>query len=269
MKLLQIILTNYFLMKIKFTLLGSGSSMGVPRADGFFGDCDPNNKKNHRTRCSALISYDKQNTLIDTSPDLRQQLLSAKINKITNVLYSHFHADQTHGINDLRIFYLKNKKKIPIYCDKNTSKYLRDTFSYCFDNKNDYPSILKIMKLKKNFFLDKNKQIKIRAIPVKHGLVDSIAYIINDKLAYLSDVNKFYNKDFKYFKNLKYLIIDCLRFKKHPSHFNLDDIIIINSILKPKKIILTNLHSDFDYNKLLKILPNNIIPGYDGLSVNI
>ena len=99
--------------------------------------------------------------------------------------------------------------------------------------------------------------------------MDSIAYIINDKLAYLSDVNKFYNKDFKYFKDLKYLIIDCLRFKKHPSHFNLDDIIIINSILKPKKIILTNLHSDFDYNKLLKILPNNIIPGYDGLSVNI
>ena len=79
----------------------------------------------------------------------------------------------------------------------------------------------------------------------------------------------FYKKDFKYFKDLKYLIIDCLRFKKHPSHFNLEDVIKINSILKPKKIILTNLHSDFDYNKLLNILPNNIIPGYDGFSVNI
>ena len=98
-------------MNVRFTLLGSGSSMGVPRPDGFFGDCDPKNKKNYRTRCCALISFNKINTLIDTSPDLRQQLLSKKISKIDNVLYSHFHADQTHGINDLRIFYIKNKKK--------------------------------------------------------------------------------------------------------------------------------------------------------------
>ena len=257
-------------MKVKFTLLGSGSSMGVPRPDGYFGACDPSNKKNHRTRCSALISYNKTNTLIDTSPDLRQQLLSLKITTIDNVLYTHFHADQTHGINDLRIFYLKNKKKIPIYCDKLTSKYLIDNFSYCFTDKYDYPSILKLRLLKNKFYLgNKEKYIKIRSIPIKHGMIDSIAYIINDKIAYASDANEFYKKDFKYFKNLKYLIIDCLRFKKHPSHFNLEDIIKINYMIKPKKTILTNLHSDFDYNKLLNILPNNIIPGYDGLSVNI
>ena len=257
-------------MSVKFTLLGSGSSMGVPRPDGFFGDCDPKNKKNYRTRCCALISFNKINTLIDTSPDLRQQLLTKKITTIHNVLYTHFHADQTHGINDLRIFYIKNKKKIPVYCDKLTSEYLINNFSYCFINKYDYPPMLQLKTLKKNFYLgNQKKNIKIRAIPIKHGLIDSIAYIINDKLAYASDANMFYKKDLKYFKDLKYLIIDCLRFKKHPSHFNLEDVIKINSILKPKKIILTNLHSDLDYNRLLNILPNNIIPGYDGLNVNI
>ena len=215
-------------MSVKFTLLGCGSSMGVPRPDGFFGDCNPKNKKNYRTRCCALISFNKINTLIDTSPDLRQQLLTKKITTIDNVLYTHFHADQTHGINDLRIFYIKNKKKIPVYCDKLTSEYLINNFSYCFINKYDYPPMLQLKTLKKNFYLgNQKKKIKIRAIPIKHGLIDSIAYIINDKLAYASDANMFYKKDFKYFKDLKYLIIDCLRFKKHPSHFNLEDVIKI------------------------------------------
>ena len=257
-------------MSIKFTLLGTGSSMGVPRPDGYFGNCDPSNEKNYRTRCSALISFNKKNTLIDTSPDLRNQLLSEKISTIDSVLYTHFHADQTHGINDLRIFYLKNKNKIPVYCDNLTSKYLNNNFSYCFVNKYDYPAILKLKTLKKTFYLDNLKRnVKIRAIPVKHGLINSIAYIINDKLAYASDVNKFYEKDIRYFKNLKYLIIDCLRYNKHPSHFSLEEVFKIHLNLKPKKTILTNLHSDLDYKKLLKILPNNIIPGYDGLSVNI
>ena len=150
-------------MNLKFTLLGTGSSMGVPRPDGFFGKCDPKNKKNYRTRCSALISFNKQNILIDTSPDLRQQLLSEKITSIDHVLYTHMHADQTHGINDLRVFYLKKRKKIPVYCDKLTSKYLYENFSYCFVKKYDYPAILKLKSLKKNFIIgDKKNNIKIR-----------------------------------------------------------------------------------------------------------
>ena len=257
-------------MKIKFTLLGTGSSMGVPRPDGSFGKCDPNNIKNFRTRCSALITYNKTNILIDTSPDLRNQLLFNKVKTINKVFYTHFHADQTHGINDLRIFYLNKKKIIPVYCDKLTSKYLKDNFSYCFKKKYDYPAILKLKVLKKIFTLSSLLQkIKIKAIPVRHGLINSIAYIIEDKLAYISDANELYHKDIKHFKNLKFLVIDCLRFKKHSSHFNLEDINGIVSMLKPKKTILTNLNSDFDYNHLLKILPNNIIPGYDGLSINI
>ena len=257
-------------MKVKFTLLGTGSSMGVPRPDGFFGKCDPNNKKNYRTRCSALISFNKTNVLIDTSPDLRHQLLTEKISSIDTVLYTHFHADQTHGINDLRVFYLKKQKKILVYSDKLTAKYLYDNFSYCFVKKYDYPAILTLKRLKKSFTIgDVNKNINIRSIKVKHGLIDSIAYIVDKKIAYISDANQFYKKDYKYFIGLKYLIIDCLRFNKHPSHFNLEDVLNIVHSLKPKKTILTNLHSDLDYKQLLKILPNNIIPGYDGLSVII
>ena len=255
-------------MNLKFRLLGTGSSMGVPRPDGFFGKCDPKNKKNYRTRCSALISCNKTNILIDTSPDLRQQLLDAKIKTINGVLYTHFHADQTHGINDLRTFYLKNRIKIPIYCDKVTSNYLKNNFSYCFKKNYDYDPILKLYKLRKNFEIKMSKNsLKILSIPVKHGLINSIAYIINKKIAYVSDANEIYLKDLRYFKKLKYLIIDCLRIEKHPSHFSLNEIINLSNKLKPKKTILTNLHTDLDYNHLIKILPKNIIPGFDGLSI--
>ena len=255
-------------MNLKFRLLGTGSSMGVPRPDGFFGKCDPKNKKNYRTRCSALISCNKTNILIDTSPDLRQQLLDAKIKTINGVLYTHFHADQTHGINDLRTFYLKNRIKIPIYCDKITSNYLKNNFSYCFKKNYDYDPILKLYKLRKNFEIKMSKNsLKILSIPVKHGLINSIAYKINKKIAYVSDANEIYLKDLRYFKKLKYLIIDCLRIEKHPSHFSLNEIINLSNKLKPKKTILTNLHTDLDYNHLIKILPKNIIPGFDGLSI--
>ena len=115
-------------MSIKFTILGCGSSLGVPRIDGNFGKCNPKNKKNYRTRCSALIKTSKENILIDTSPDLRQQLLKHKIKKINKVLYSHMHGDQTHGINDLRSFYINSRKQINIYADIHTSKYLKILF---------------------------------------------------------------------------------------------------------------------------------------------
>jgi len=128
-------------MTIKFLLLGTGSSMGVPRADGFFGNCDPKNIKNYRTRCSAMIITSESNTLIDTSPDLRSQLLSQNIKTIDRVFYTHMHADQTHGINDLRIFYLKKKKKKPIYYFKIIKKYLKKNFLYCLNKNYKYKTI--------------------------------------------------------------------------------------------------------------------------------
>ena len=254
---------------MKFTILGCGSSMGVPRSDGSFGKCDPKNKKNYRTRCSALIQTKSETVLIDTSPDLRSQLINNKINRIDKVLYSHMHADQTHGINDLRVFYIKNKKPIPIFADKKTRKYLINAFSYCFKNSNnEYPAILKMNLIKnKLLIMDGSKKVSIKSIKVEHGKVNSICYIFNKKLAYISDVSKIHKKDYKFFKKLKYLIIDCLWYKNHPSHLNLEQSLKLIRIFSPKKAILTNLHSELDYKILKKKLPKNIVPAYDGLKL--
>ena len=257
---------------MEFIILGCGSSMGVPRPDGFFGNCNPKNLKNYRTRCSALIKTNNENILIDTSPDLRQQLLNNKIRKIDKVLYSHHHADQTHGINDLRAFYINNNKPINTYADLETSKYLKKTFSYCFaKNSNEYPAILKLNKIGNKIIVnDHKKRIKIKPVKVQHGKVKSICYIFDEKLAYISDVNEIYKKDYKFFQNLEYLIIDCLWNRNlHPSHFNLEKSLDTIKTFLPKKAILTNLHSDLDYDKLRKILPKNVVPAYDGMSVKL
>jgi len=256
---------------MKFIILGCGSSMGVPRPDGFFGNCDPNNKKNYRTRCSALINTKDENILIDTSPDLRQQLLRHKIKKINKVLFSHMHGDQTHGINDLRSFYINSRKQLDVYADKFTSKYLKSTFSYIFkSNSKEYPATLKLHKLPKYIITkNKKKKIRIQSIMVDHGNVKSNCFIIDKKLAYISDVNKIYKKDFKYFKNLKYLIIDCLWYNFHPSHFNLETSLALIKDFRPKRAILTNLSPVLDYKILKKLLPKNVIPAHDGLTLKL
>ena len=256
---------------MKFIILGCGSSMGVPRPDGFFGNCDPKNKKNYRTRCSALIKTSKENILIDTSPDLRQQLIRHKIKKIDKVLYSHMHGDQTHGINDLRSFYINSRKQINVYADKYTSKYLKKTFSYIFNSySKEYPATLKLNKLPKNLFEKNNyKKISIRSIIVEHGKVKSNCFIVDKKLAYISDVSKIYDKDNQHLKNLNYLIIDCLWYNFHPSHFNLETSLEVIKKFKPKKAILTNLSPVLDYKILKKKLPKNVIPAHDGLTINL
>ena len=256
---------------MKFTILGCGSSMGVPRSDGYFGNCHPKNKKNHRTRCSALVETKNETILIDTSPDLRHQLIKNKIKKIDKVFYSHMHADQTHGINDLRVFYIQNKKTIPVFTDLPTKKYLMSSFKYCFiSNSKEYPAILKLNLISNNLKLkDGSNKIKIKPVKVKHGNVDSICYIFGQKLAYISDVSEIYTKDYKYFKNLKYLVLDCLWLRNHSSHLNLENSLKLIKKLKPKNAILTNLHSDLDYAYLKKILPKNVVPAYDGLSINL
>ena len=254
-------------MKIKFTILGCGSSIGIPRIDGYFGNCNPKIKQNYRTRCSALISTSNLNILIDTSPDLKNQLIKSKIKHINKIFYTHPHADQTHGINDLRVFYLKTKNKLPVYADKLTQKYLINSFKYCFKTSSEYPPILKMNNLKKkHIFHHNNKKIELKSIPVQHGNIDSICYIINEKCAYASDVSKIYDKDIKYFFNLKYFIVDCLRYKNHYSHFNLKEVLKLVDLIKPKKTILTNLNNEMDYDDLLKKLPKNVVPAYDGMS---
>ena len=257
-------------MKIKFTLLGCGYSMGVPRIDGYFGECDSREKKNYRTRCSAAISFQNKNFLIDTSPDIKYQLLQNKIRNIDGVFYTHSHADQTHGINDLRVFFLKNMKRIPVYADKSTRNYLIKNFKYCFIKNSEYPPILKMNNLKKVNKIKGNKNIiSLESVKVEHGKIDCIAYIINKKIGYASDISKIYKKDLKKFYNLKFFVVDCLRYKKHYSHFNFDEVVELVKKIKPKLTILTNLNTEMDYLKLKKKLPKNIVPGYDGMQLLI
>ena len=256
---------------MKFIILGCGSSMGVPRPDGFFGNCDPNNKKNHRTRCCALIKTEKENVLIDTSPDLRHQLLRHKIKRIDKVFYSHMHADQTHGINDLRSFFLNNKKQINVYSNNETAKYLKESFAYCFNSySKEYPATLKSSIIYKDLdILDTKKVIKVKPITVEHGNVKSVCYIIEKKLAYISDVSNIHKKDFEYFRNLKFLIIDCLWYNHHPSHLNLEKSLYFIKKFKPKNAILTNLSPVLDYKELKKFLPKNTVPAYDGFTLTL
>ena len=254
-------------MKNKFTILGCGSSLGAPWITNFNGNLKIN-PKNVRTRCCAHIQKGNLSVLIDTSPDIKKQFLKNKINTLDAIIYTHEHADQTSGIFEMRPFFWKNKKKIPVYASSRTIKELREKYSFCFSPRHGYKPIMKANSVKNNFSIIKEKTIlNIEEFDVFHGMIKATGFVF-DKIAYISDCNKISNKSLNKLKNLNYLIIDCLRKDKHPSHFNYNDALDLIKKIKPKKSILTNLHVDLDYFKLKKKLPNNIIPAYDGLSFN-
>ena len=256
-------------MKSKLIILGCGSSVGVPRIDGEWGRCDKNNKKNKRTRCSAIIIKGSNSILIDTSPDLRTQLLSNKIKNISSVIFTHEHADQTNGLFELRPFFWKYKKKINVFGNLSTIQHLRKRQDYLFKKVSDYPPIVKSNIIKTNFSLGKlNEKVFFKTFSAKHGKINSVIYVF-EKVAYISDANDLSIINIKALRNLKFLILDCLKFKKHPTHFNLEEALFVHRLLKPKKTILTNLMHDVDYNFLLRILPKNVLPAYDGLSLNL
>ena len=256
-------------MKTKLIILGCGSSVGVPRIDGEWGRCKRTNKKNRRTRCSALITRGSNSILIDTSPDIREQLLNNKIKNISSVIFTHHHADQTNGLFELRPFYWKTGKRINIYGNKNTINYLKKGQHYLFQRYGDYPPIVKSNIVGKKFTLgDSGEKINFKTFVAKHGKTSCLIYLFQNT-AYISDCNDLSIIQKDKLKNLKYLIIDCLRIDKHPSHFNLEESIYIHNKLKPKKTILTNLHHDLDYNYLTKHLPRNMSPAYDGLKINL
>ena len=256
-------------MKAKLLILGCGSSVGVPRIDGVWGNCKKNNKKNIRSRSSAIIIKGTNYILIDTSPDLKYQLLSNKIKNISSVILTHEHADQTNGLFELRPFFWKHKKKLNIYGDAHTMRRIYNRHDYLFKKVGSYSPIVKSNTIKSKFFLGKSKEkVFIKAIKVRHGKTNSLAYIF-ERTAYISDTNDLSITKMDELKNLKYLIIDCLKFKKHTSHFNLEESLFVHQNLKPKKTILTNLHHDLDYNYLLKKLPRDVVPAYDGLKITL
>jgi len=256
-------------MKTKLIILGSGNSMGVPKIDGSWGNCNKRNKKNIRTRCAAIILKGNNSILIDTSPDIKNQLIANKIKNLSSVIYTHEHADQTSGLFELRPFFWKYKKKINIYGNLKTINHLKKKFDYCFKASYGYPAIVKGNIIKKIFSLGKyNEKINFNTKQVTHGLIKTTAYFF-ENTAYISDCNDLSIVNMKIFQNLKHLVIDCLRIKKSPVHFNLDEALYVHSCLKPKKTILTNLNSDLNYDFLLKRLPKNVLPAYDGLKLNL
>ena len=256
-------------MKKNLIILGCGSSVGSPRLDGFWGSCNRKNKKNLRTRCSAIIQKGSNFVLIDTSPDIREQLLKNKIKDISSVVYTHEHSDQTNGLFELRPFFWKYKKRINVYGNTKTIKYLENDYSYLFKKINVYPPIVKSNIVKSTFTLgDKKEKIIFKTFLAKHGKTKSTVYIF-EKTAYISDSNDLSIIKNKEMRNLNFIILDCLKYKDHPSHFNLDQALYIHKKLMPKKTILTNLHYDLDYNHLLKKLPKNVIPAFDGMKINL
>ena len=251
----------------RFTILGSGSSLGSPWITNYSAKLKKNSK-NTRTRCCAHIQKANLSILIDTSPDIKSQFLNNKIRSLDAIIYTHEHADQTSGIFEMRPFFWKNKKKIPVYASSRTIKELKDKYTFCFSQRHGYKPIMKANTIKKKFLIKKdNTQLFVDAFEVEHGMIKSTGYRFDD-IAYISDCNKINNSVSKKLLNLKYLIIDCLRKEKHPSHFNFDDALSFIKLVKPQKAILTNLHVDMDYFDLKRKLPKNIIPAFDGLNIN-
>ena len=254
-------------MKNTFTLLGSGSSLGSPWITNYKGKLK-NNPKNLRTRCCAHIFYKGLSILIDTSPDIKNQFLNNKIKSLDAIIYTHEHADQTSGIFEMRPFFWKNKKKIPVYGSNRTIKALLSKYTFCFIPRHGYRPIMKANIIKNRFKIKKNNKIlSIKSFDVIHGMIKATGFLF-EKIAYISDCNKIPKASFKNLHALEYLVIDCLKKNKHPSHFNYDEALKLIKLVKPKKAILTNLHTDLDYDYLKKKLPSNILPAYDGLSFN-
>ena len=263
-------------MSYKFRILGCGSSGGVPRVGFGWGKCDPKNRKNRRLRCSLLvekmIDTKKTTVLIDTGPDVREQLLQANVTNLDAVIYTHSHADHVHGIDDLRTVAYKKREKLPVWADKETQKRLLQGFSYIFKTpkKSNYPPIcdLHLISSADVIIQGKGGEINFRPLLVNHGDINALGFKIG-KLAYIPDVLEIPSTSWKELENLDFLIIDALRRDPHPSHTHLEKTLLWLRKLKPKQAILTNLHNDLDYSELKKELPKNVEPAFDGLEINI
>lgn len=266
--------------KLKVTILGSGGSFGVPVLANRWGACDQNNSKNLRTRPSAVIMKDERTLLIDTPPDLRQQLIQNHIINIDSVLYTHSHADHTHGINDLRAINLINKPKgfatynnmIPVYADKATKETLLNSFNYLFTSKNidQYPPICEIKDYEGGNTYNING-FKIKVIKQNHGSIDSLGFIIDDKIAYNLDVKYFYESDYlKSIQGIDCWIVGCLRYEDHPAHAKYDQVIDWINAVKPKQAYLSHMTAMIDYETEYKKLSKyNIYPSFDGCEINL
>lgn len=270
-------------MGLRAIILGCGSSGGVPRIGGDWGICDPNEPKNARTRSSVLIQKwtgegepDPKactNILVDTSPDLRVQLLREDIRRLDAVFYTHDHADQSHGIDDLRAIAYRMKKQIPTYMDSHTKTHVFERFNYCFEMPEGrvHPPILALQDLISDGHVTKvdgpGGEVNIQTLEVSHGPTPSLGFLFDGKLAYIPDVWSIDDDVIERLSNIDCWIVDALRYSSHPTHANADKTLSWLAQAQVKSAILTNLHIDMDYQTLCEELPPITKPAYDGLRV--
>ncbi|MEL6113466.1 MAG: MBL fold metallo-hydrolase [Pseudomonadota bacterium] len=277
---------------LRATILGSGSSGGVPRPGGpdgrgDWGKCDPKEPKNRRTRCSLLLqrvaagtAHDPAFTdpaaqttaLIDTSPDMRAQLLAARCARLDGVLYTHAHADQSHGIDDLRVFAIAQRAQVPVWIDPHTAGELLERFDYCFMQSpgSPYPAILDhraMPAMGQGAHIDgPSGALSIVPFLQFHGSVESLGFRCGD-IAYSSDVVDLPEESFDLLRGVKTWIVDALQERPHATHAHLDKTLAWIERVKPARAILTNLHVSMDYQSLRTRLPGGVEPAYDGMIV--
>ena len=257
---------------MKIRVLGCGAAGGVPMISRGWGECDPNNPKNRRTRTSLLIKNDEDNILIDTGPDLREQLINAGVSRLSAVLYTHEHADHTHGIDELREINRVMKCGIPVYANKVTLTLLKERFGYAFK-----PIDLKT----ESFFhpwLEPNlivpgeafylKKLKIIPFSQDHEWTTSLGFRISD-FAYSTDAVHLFDSALSVLKGIDTWVVGCLSPKDHPSHASIDRVLEWHKILKPRRTILTHMAVGMDYDTLCRTLPPEIRPAYDGMEFDI
>jgi len=262
---------------LRFTILGCGSSPGTPRITGDWGDCDPSNPKNRRTRAAAMAERIGPNgvtrVVIDTGPDFREQMLAAKVKRIDAAIYTHAHADHIHGIDDLRGYVLEQRRLMDVYCDQPTLTRLMDSFGYCFTTPigSSYPPILKarLFEHEKPVVIEgKGGPLSFEPLPQIHGDIISLGFRIGG-LAYCPDVSDFPPPTAHRLRGLDMLIIDALQHRAHPSHLSLGQALAWIERLKPKRGVLTHMHIPLDYDAVRKATPDHVEPAYDGMVIEL
>ncbi len=259
--------------ELRLTILGCGSSGGVPRLGGHWGDCDPENPKNQRRRCSLLVERDgpdgTTSVLIDTSPDMRSQLLDTGTGRLDGVVYTHSHADHMNGIDDLRMIVFNMKTRVPVWADGDTQNDLLSRFGYAFvqPEGSPYPPILDLKTINGPFEISgPGGTIPLRPFRVNHGSIDALGFRMGN-IVYLPDVAELYDESMTELANLDCLIIDALRRSPHPTHAHLEKTLEWIDQLKPKRAVLTNMHIDLDYATVDAETPDHITPAYDGMVI--
>jgi phosphoribosyl 1,2-cyclic phosphate phosphodiesterase len=260
--------------ELKFTILGCGSSGGVPRLGGHWGECDSNNPRNVRRRCSLLVQRITEDgttsVLIDTTPDMRQQLLDTGIGRLDGVVWPHSHADHVHGLDDLRMIVFNMRQRLPVWADGDTQNNLFSRFGYAFIQPEDspYPPILDMHTIKGDVTISgPGGDITLTPFKVNHGSIDSLGFRIHD-LAYLPDVAQIYDEAWDALQGLDCWILDTLRRSPHPTHSHLDQSLEWIARMAPRRAVLTNLHIDLDYQTLDDETPDHITPAYDGMTIS-